>query len=236
MTTRTIHPALAARRARPRARRSPPAAATTTTAGGAAARRHDHREAESTAAIQRTTPTTPRRRSRSARRTSPSRRCSARSTRRRFAGRGLQRQEGAQPRRRADRAEGAEGRPDLRLPGVHGHRAAVVLRGPDEGPAHGPRRRPTTQVKSRMAKEGITAFPPTPFTSSNEVAADSSRRPTSSGLTKISDLKGKAQDLTLYGSPECRSATDCLLRAAEGLRPEVQEVRPGRHRRSATRC
>ncbi len=31
------------------------------------------------------------------------------------------------------------------------------------------------------------------------------------GLKKISDLKGKSQDLTLYGSPECRQRLDCLL-------------------------
>ena len=31
------------------------------------------------------------------------------------------------------------------------------------------------------------------------------------GVTSISDLKGKSQDLTLYGSPECRQRIDCLL-------------------------
>ena len=30
-------------------------------------------------------------------------------------------------------------------------------------------------------------------------------------MTKISDLQGKDQDLTLYGSPECRTRRDCLL-------------------------
>jgi osmoprotectant transport system substrate-binding protein len=30
-------------------------------------------------------------------------------------------------------------------------------------------------------------------------------------VTKISDLKSKASQLTLYGSPECRTRRDCLL-------------------------
>ena len=31
------------------------------------------------------------------------------------------------------------------------------------------------------------------------------------GVTTISDLQGKSQDLTLYGSPECRQRVDCLV-------------------------
>ena len=31
------------------------------------------------------------------------------------------------------------------------------------------------------------------------------------GVTKVSDLKGKSQNLTLYGSPECRQRPDCLV-------------------------
>ena len=65
-------------------------------------------------------------------------------------------------------------------------------------------------VKAGMAKEGITALPPTPFTSSNEVAV-TKETADKLGLKNISDLDGKAQDLTLYGSPECRQRTDCLL-------------------------
>ena len=76
----------------------------------------------------------------------------------------------AQPRRREDRAEGAEGRPDRRLPGVHRHGAAVVLR--RQGRRRCPRTRTQAydQVKAGFAKQGIAALPPTPFTSSNEVA------------------------------------------------------------------
>jgi osmoprotectant transport system substrate-binding protein len=66
------------------------------------------------------------------------------------------------------------------------------------------------QVKSGMAKDGIEAFPPTPFTSSNEVGL-LKKKADELGVTKISDLKDKASQLTLYGSPECRTRLDCLL-------------------------
>jgi osmoprotectant transport system substrate-binding protein len=73
----------------------------------------------------------------------------------------------------------------------------------DEGEAY-------DQVKSGLAKQGIEAFPPTPFTSSNEVGL-LKKKADELGVTKISDLKSKAGQLTLYGSPECRTRLDCLL-------------------------
>jgi osmoprotectant transport system substrate-binding protein len=66
------------------------------------------------------------------------------------------------------------------------------------------------QVKTGMAKQGIDAFAPTPFTSSNEVGVTKQTADKLS-LKNISDLSGKAKDLTLYGSPECRTRSDCLL-------------------------
>src|SRR5690606_4128688 len=66
------------------------------------------------------------------------------------------------------------------------------------------------QVKADFAKDGIVALPPTPFTSSNEVAL-TPERAQELGVTKISDLEGKSEDLTLYGTPECRQRLDCLL-------------------------
>ena len=50
----------------------------------------------------------------------------------------------------------------------------------------------------------------TPFVSSNEVAV-TKETADKLGLQKISDLEGKSQDLTLYGTPECRQRLDCLL-------------------------
>jgi osmoprotectant transport system substrate-binding protein len=75
------------------------------------------------------------------------------------------------------------------------------------------------EVEQDFTADGLTAFPPTPFTSANEVAVT---RATAErlGLKDISDLRGKAQKLTLYGSPECRQRLDCLrgLEQVYGLR------------------
>jgi osmoprotectant transport system substrate-binding protein len=66
------------------------------------------------------------------------------------------------------------------------------------------------QAKAGMAKQGIEAFPPTPFTSSNEVGL-TKKKAAELGVMKISDLKSKAGSLELYGTPECRGRRDCLL-------------------------
>jgi osmoprotectant transport system substrate-binding protein len=66
------------------------------------------------------------------------------------------------------------------------------------------------EAKAGFEKKNLTALPPTPFVSSNEVAVtkDTADR---LKLKTISDLEGKSQDLTLYGSPECRQRLDCKL-------------------------
>jgi osmoprotectant transport system substrate-binding protein len=66
------------------------------------------------------------------------------------------------------------------------------------------------EAKQGFEADGLTAFPPTPFTSSNEVAV-TAETAEKLGLKNISDLQGKSQDLTMYGSPECRQRLDCLL-------------------------
>jgi osmoprotectant transport system substrate-binding protein len=65
-------------------------------------------------------------------------------------------------------------------------------------------------AKEGFAKKKLTALPPTPFVSSNEVAVTKETADKDS-LQKISDLKPVASKLTLYGSPECRQRLDCLL-------------------------
>lgn len=65
-------------------------------------------------------------------------------------------------------------------------------------------------AKAGFADKGLVAYPPTPFTSSNEVGL-TQEKADELGVETISDLQGKDQDLTLYGSPECRQRTDCLL-------------------------
>ena len=66
------------------------------------------------------------------------------------------------------------------------------------------------QAKQGFAKKDLTALEPTPFTNSNEVAV-TMETADRLGLRKISDLKGKEQDLTMYGTPECRQRLDCLV-------------------------
>jgi osmoprotectant transport system substrate-binding protein len=66
------------------------------------------------------------------------------------------------------------------------------------------------QAQSDFAKEDLVAFAPTPFTSANEVGM-LKKRADQLGVKTISDLEGKAQNLTLYGSPECRQRPDCLV-------------------------
>ena len=65
-------------------------------------------------------------------------------------------------------------------------------------------------AKEGFAKKNLTALPPTPFVSSNEVGV-TKETADKLGLKKISDLEGKSEDLTLYGTPECRQRLDCLL-------------------------
>jgi osmoprotectant transport system substrate-binding protein len=67
-----------------------------------------------------------------------------------------------------------------------------------------------TLAKADFEKEGLTAFPPTPFTDSNEVAVTKATAD-KYGLKNISDLSSVAGKLTLYGTPECRQRLDCLL-------------------------
>ena len=66
------------------------------------------------------------------------------------------------------------------------------------------------EAKAGFAEKNLTALPPTPFVSSNEVAV-TKETADKLQLSKISDLEGKSQDLTLYGSPECRQRLDCKL-------------------------
>jgi glycine betaine/choline ABC-type transport system substrate-binding protein len=65
------------------------------------------------------------------------------------------------------------------------------------------------QAKTQLAKEGLVAYPPTPFADSNAVGTLTSTAE-KDNLTDISDLKGKSQNMVLAGSPECRERIDCL--------------------------
>jgi osmoprotectant transport system substrate-binding protein len=64
-------------------------------------------------------------------------------------------------------------------------------------------------AKTDLEKEGLTSFAPTPFADSNAVGTLTSTAQ-KLGLKTISDLKGKSENMTLAGSPECRERIDCL--------------------------
>jgi glycine betaine/choline ABC-type transport system substrate-binding protein/ABC-type proline/glycine betaine transport system permease subunit len=66
-------------------------------------------------------------------------------------------------------------------------------------------------AKACMAKQGIVALPRTPYTNSNGFAVTQDTAQKLGGITKLSDLKGKSQNLTISGPPECQQRTDCLL-------------------------
>jgi glycine betaine/choline ABC-type transport system substrate-binding protein len=66
------------------------------------------------------------------------------------------------------------------------------------------------ESRDKFAKVGLDAFDPTPVTSANAVGM-LKKRADELGVTKVSDLEGKSQKLTLYGSPECRQRPDCLI-------------------------
>jgi osmoprotectant transport system substrate-binding protein len=65
------------------------------------------------------------------------------------------------------------------------------------------------KAKAEFEKEELTAFPPTPFASANAVGT-TKKFAEKEGLKTISDLEGKSESMTLYGSPECRQRIDCL--------------------------
>jgi glycine betaine/choline ABC-type transport system substrate-binding protein/ABC-type proline/glycine betaine transport system permease subunit len=67
------------------------------------------------------------------------------------------------------------------------------------------------QAKACMAKKNITAYDPTPFTDSNGFAVTQATAKKLGNVTKLSDLKDKAQDLRVSGPPECQQRVDCLL-------------------------
>jgi osmoprotectant transport system substrate-binding protein len=66
------------------------------------------------------------------------------------------------------------------------------------------------ESKDDFTKKGLVSYPPTPFSSANAVGLLTSTAD-ELGVSTISDLEGKSQDLTLYGSPECRQRIDCLV-------------------------
>ena len=65
------------------------------------------------------------------------------------------------------------------------------------------------KANAEFQKKGLEAYEPTPFASANAVGLLKSTAE-KYGLENVSDLKGVSEELTLYGSPECRERIDCL--------------------------
>jgi osmoprotectant transport system substrate-binding protein len=82
------------------------------------------------------------------------------------------------------------------------------------------------QSQAEFEEDGLVAYPPTPFSSANAVGLLSSTAE-ELGVSTISDLEGKSQDLTLFGSPECRQRIDCLVGLEENYGLEFEKFTPG---------
>lgn len=65
------------------------------------------------------------------------------------------------------------------------------------------------EAKGKFEEEDLTAFPPTPFASANAVGT-LKKTAEERELKTVSDLEGQSEEMTLYGSPECRQRIDCL--------------------------
>ncbi len=65
------------------------------------------------------------------------------------------------------------------------------------------------KANEEFEKEDLTAFEPTPFASANAVGT-LVKTAEKYELENVSDLEGVSEELTLYGSPECRQRIDCL--------------------------
>jgi osmoprotectant transport system substrate-binding protein len=78
---------------------------------------------------------------------------------------------------------------------------------PEEVPADGTEA--WEKANEEFEKEGLVAFEPTPFASANAVGLLKTTAE-KYGLENVSDLEGVSEELSLYGSPECRERIDCL--------------------------
>ena len=149
-------------------------------------------------------------RSPSARRTSPSSSCSARSTRRRSKRPGFTVKRQLNLGSELIALQVAAGRQDRRLPGVHRHRADLVLRGQDRRRPEG-RQQGVRGHEGRLRQGGHHRAAPDAVREHlpprhDQGGGEEDRRPEDDP-----DLKGKEGDLAITGFPECKQRQDCLL-------------------------
>jgi glycine betaine/choline ABC-type transport system substrate-binding protein len=80
-------------------------------------------------------------------------------------------------------------------------------------------------AQAKLEADGLVAYPPTPFSSANAVGL-LAKTADELGVSTISDLEGKSQDLVLAGSPECRQRIDCLLGLEQNYGLEFKQFTP----------
>jgi glycine betaine/choline ABC-type transport system substrate-binding protein len=83
------------------------------------------------------------------------------------------------------------------------------------------------QAKAAYAKEGITAFPPTPFENTYRLGVTKAEAKKLGNPTKMSDLAGKESGLTITGYPECRQRIDCLIGVQKTYGLKFKKFLPG---------
>ena len=81
------------------------------------------------------------------------------------------------------------------------------------------------KANEEFEKEGLTDFEPTPFARAN-AAGTTKERAEDLGLETISDLEGVSEELSLYGSPECRQRIDCLAGLEQLYGLKFKEFKP----------
>ena len=79
--------------------------------------------------------------------------------------------------------------------------------------------------QTEFEQEGSTAYPPTPFSSANAAGLLTSTAE-DLGVSTTSDLEGESQNLTLYGSPECRQRVDCLVGLEDNYGLQFEKFTP----------
>ncbi|HEX6115474.1 MAG TPA: glycine betaine ABC transporter substrate-binding protein [Solirubrobacterales bacterium] len=81
------------------------------------------------------------------------------------------------------------------------------------------------ETRDDFERIGLVAFPPTPFSSANALGllTETADR---LDVTETSDLEGRADDLTLYGSPECPRRRDCLIGLERDYGLEFERFQP----------
>jgi osmoprotectant transport system substrate-binding protein len=82
------------------------------------------------------------------------------------------------------------------------------------------------ESQADFEEQGLVAYPPTPFSSANAVGL-LTETADELGVSAISDLEGQSEDLTLFGSPECRQRIDCLVGLEENYGLEFEKFTPG---------